>query len=171
VSRRDLFVVARLLVPATIAVALVAGVLPGRLELAIRIYALVVCAVGIGLALKVLGKAYPPAAPLFVVSRPPRGRRPVPEGLVVIERETAGGVASAFDLHQQLRSRLRVLAEGLLSTRRRMSLDADPEASRAALGEATWAIVRPDRPPPADRLASGVPIQELQVVVQSLEKT
>jgi hypothetical protein len=32
-----------------------------------------------------------------------------------------------------------------------------------------WALVRPDRPAPDDRLAGGVPVDELRNVVDALE--
>jgi hypothetical protein len=57
----------------------------------------------------------------------------------------------------------------LLTTRRRISLDAEPEAARAALGGEAYELVRPDRPPPQDRLARGLPADELGRVVRSLE--
>jgi hypothetical protein len=169
VTRRDLVLALRTVGPATIALGIVIGVLPGRAELVIRIYALVVGAVAIAIALRVLQRAYPPATSLPTPAAPERERRRVPETLAVIEREAAIGVLSAFELHQRLRPRLRLIAAGLLDTRRRMALDDDPEASRAALGNTTWELVRPDRRPPQDRLASGLPVESLRIVVKSLE--
>jgi hypothetical protein len=57
----------------------------------------------------------------------------------------------------------------LLSTRRGISLDSQPDAARAALGGEAYDLVRPDRPPPENRLARGLPVAELDRVVQSLE--
>jgi hypothetical protein len=168
--RRDAFRAVRLLVLPTLALAVVAGVLPGRAGLALRVYGLIVCAVVLRFAVDGLRKAYPPAQPL----RPPparaRGRRRRPSSLHRFENEAVLGVAGSFDLHHRLRPRVRRLAAGLLEARRRRSLDGDPEAARAALGDTTWNLVRPDRPPPADRLAPGLPISDLRVVVQSLEE-
>ena len=79
------------------------------------------------------------------------------------------GVARAFDLHFRLRPRLRGLASELLASRRGITLDAEPERARTALGDETWELVREDRPPPEDRIARGIPIRDLARVVESLE--
>jgi hypothetical protein len=50
-----------------------------------------------------------------------------------------------------------------------VSLDADLEESRRLLGDETWELVRPDRPPPEDRLARGIPPEALGRVVGTLE--
>jgi hypothetical protein len=167
--RRVIFAAVRLLVLPTLALGLVAGVLPGRAGLAVRVYALIVCAVVLRLAVDALRTAYPPSQPLRGSSARSRGRRRRPSSLHQIENEAALGVAGSFDLHHRLRPRVRRLAAGLLEARRRTSLDGDPDAAREALGETTWNLVRDDRPPPVDRLAPGLPISELRVVVQSLE--
>jgi hypothetical protein len=161
---------ARLLVVPTLALAVVVAFVPGRLAFAVRVYALILCAVVVGYALRSLRFAYPQAEPL----RSARRRAdavPRPSTLARIEHETALGIASAFDLHHRFRPRLRALAGGLLATRRRMSLDGDLDAARAALGEDTWQLVRRDRRAPEDRLARGLPASEVRSVVESLERT
>ena len=169
--RRDVLAALRLLIIPTIALAVVLGVLPGRAGLAIRVYALILCGVVLRVAVKTLERAYPPAQPLRrSAARSPDDRRP-PASLARLENQAALGVAGAFDLHHRLRPRLRRLAVGLIETRRRISLDGDPQAARAALGDTTWELVRADRPPPADRLARGLPISDLRSVVESLERT
>ncbi len=169
--RSDIRAGVRLLAAPTIALAVVAAFVPGRLGLAARIYALILCAVVIGYTVKLLRNAFPPATPLHPpAGRVARGRR-IPPSLARIENQAALGVAGAFDLHHRFRPRLRSLAGGLLATRRRLSLDRDPAASQRALGDTTWELVRPDRPPPEDRLARGLPISELRSVVESLERT
>lgn len=75
-----------------------------------------------------------------------------------------------FDLHRLLLPRLRSVAGGLLATRQRISLDADPEAARRVLGDETWDLVRRDRLPPEDRLARGIEPTDLRRVVESLER-
>ncbi len=168
-GRRAPLAALRLLILPTIALAVVVGVLPGRAGLAIRVYALILCAVILRFAVKALRRAYPPTEPL----RPGRARsrsRGRPASLARLENEAALGVAGAFDLHHRLRPRLRKLAAGLVETRRRISLDRDPAAARAALGETAWEVVRPDRPPPADRLARGLPISDLRSVVETFER-
>jgi hypothetical protein len=168
--KQDLRGAARLLIVPTLALLAVTGFLPGRAGLAVRIYALVLCAVALGLALRALQRAYPAAAPLRSPERrSQRARRP-PPSLARLEHLAALGVAGSFDFHHHLRPRLRTSALGLLSTRRRVSLDGDPESARRLLGDESYELVRHDRPPPEDRLGRGVPISDLRRLVESLER-
>jgi hypothetical protein len=168
--RRDLGSVLRALVAPTLALLVVGAFAPGRLELAARIYGLVACAVALGLALRALRRVYPRVRPL----RPPAirdsGGRRAPPSLARIEHEAALGVAGGLDLHLRLVPRIRAIAAGLLASRRRLDLDAQPDAARDILGLGTWELVREDRPSPDDRLARGLPTSELRLVVESLEK-
>ena len=168
--RADLLRAARFLVPATLALGFVAAFLPGRLELAARVYALVLCGLVLLLAIAALRRAYPPAAPLRPKPRRRAERRGPPPTLARIEQETALGVAGSFDLHHRLRPRLRAIAGSLLAIRRGVSLDGDPKGARRLLGDETWELVRRDRPPPEDRLARGLPPSTLHRVVDSLER-
>lgn len=167
--KRDLGSAAKVLVLPTLILLLTVGVVPGRLPLVIRLYALVVCAVALGLGLLALRRAYPRATPLRPGAGTGSRRRKPPPTLARLEDELALGVARAFDLHHRLVPRLRAIAAGLLSSRRRTSLDAEPDEARSILGEETWELVRPDRPPPEDRLAPGIPPEGLTRVVESLE--
>jgi hypothetical protein len=167
---RDLRVAGRLLIVPTLALLFVVAFVPGRAGLALRIYALVLCALALGVAVNALRRAYPAAAPLRRPGgRSERARRP-PPSLARLENLTALGVAGSFDLHHRLRPRLRTTAMGLLSTRRRVSLDGDPESARRILGDESYDLVRADRPPPEDRLGRGLPIPELRRVVESFER-
>ena len=150
--RRDLVRAARLLLVPTLALVAVALFLPGRLELCARVYALLVCAAALVVVLRALRRGYPP------------------QGLARIEHEAALGVAGAFDLHFRLRPRLHDIAAGLLQARRRISMDDEPGGACAVLGDATWELVRADRPPPEDRLGRGIPPAELIATVDSLER-
>ncbi len=168
--KRDLFGAARLLVVATLALGAVAAFGPGRIGLAVRIYALLLCAVALSLALAALRRAYPRASALRPARAGVDARRRPPPSLARLEHETAIGVAGSFDLHRRLAPRLRRIALGLLAARRRISLDGEPGTARAALGDETWELVRQDRPRPVDRLARGVPPATLARVVDSLER-
>jgi hypothetical protein len=168
--RRDLAGALRVLVVPTLALAAVAAFVPGRLELATRVYALVLCGSALALALLALRRAYPPAQPLRPRVRAARTRRRAPPALARIEHETALGVAGSFDLHFRLVPRLRAIAAGLLTARRQISLDRDPEAARDLVGDATFELVRADRRPPEDRLGRGIAVQDLGLVVDSLER-
>lgn len=165
---RDLLGAARFLAVPTIALIGLAIIAPGRLELGIRIYALIASAAAITIVLLALRRAYPPETALRELSPAASTRRP-PPGLARIEHEVALGVAGSFDLHYRLVPRLRALAAGLLASRRRVALDAGNEAPRAILGEDAWQLVRPDRLAPQERLAKGIPPSELQRVVDALE--
>jgi len=160
----------RVLVLPTLALVLIAGGAPGRLELAARIYALIVGGVGLVVALRALRRAEPSETPLRDRPRSPeRGRRP-PPSLARLEQLAALGVASSFDLQYRFVPRLRAIAAGLLACRRRIDLDDEPEAARRILGEETWELVRPARPAPRDRISRGLSPPQLTSVTESLER-
>ena len=166
--RSDILGAARALGVPTIALLGIALVVPGRLELAIRIYALILCAAVIVVFLLALRRAYPDETVLREsAKRAPR--RVPPPNLGRIEHETALAIAGSFDLHYHLVPRLRAVAAGLLGSRRNVSLTETPEAARAMLGDEAWELVRPDRPAPQDRLAKGIAPHELAHVVDALE--
>ncbi len=166
--RREIRRALRLLVVATLALVVIAAFVPGRLGLGARIYALVLCVTALVLALMALRRAFPAERPLREGGRAPSRPRP-PASLARIEHEAALAVASSFELHYRFAPRLRSIAAGLLASRRRISLAAQPAAARDALGDSTWELVRPDRPAPEDRLARGLTTHELERAVDSLE--
>ena len=166
----DLGLAARLLVLPTAVLGAVVAFAPGRVELAVRIYALLLAAVALVLALAALRRAYPRTRRLRSQTAAPSPAPGRPALLARMEHEAALGVASAFDLHHRLRPRLRRLASELLAARTGIFLDGDPERARSTLGEPTWELVRADRPVPDDRQARGIPISDLRTVVESLER-
>ena len=166
--RRGRGIVQALAAP-TIALALVLAFVPGRASVAIRVYVLLVAAVLVVVALRALGRAIPPQAPL-PAARSSAARAQPPAGLGRLEDEIALGVASAYDYHHRLRHRLHGLAEGLLAARRRIGLDREPDAARHALGEPTWELVRTDRRLPDDRLSRGPSHAALADAVTTLER-
>lgn len=169
--RPDLVRATRLLILPTLAVLAVVAFVPGRTELAVRVYALVLCGIALALTVAALRRAYPRATPLRPRTvQPGRAKRGSPAMLARLEHEVALGSAGSFDLHHHLRPRLRTIAAELLTARRRVSLDGDQPEARAFLGEEAWALVRKDRPRPADRLARGAPPEVLDRVVASLER-
>ena len=167
--RRDLATAGRVLVLPTLALLFAVAFAPGRLPLVVRIYALCASAVALGLGLAALRRAYPPTPPLRTDDSARPVRRSPPPTLARMEDELALGVAGAFDLHHRLAPRLRAVAAGLLLSRRRVSLTHDPEDAHRILGDEGWDVVRPDRPPPEDRLARGITQDGLARVVDSLE--
>ena len=156
----------------TLALVLVLAFVPGEGGLAARAYALLLCVFAFLLALAALRRGLPQERPLRPRAAKRRDEQPraIPETLERIEQETYLGVADAFDLHHRLRRRLRDLSAELLSSRRRISLDEQPEAARDVLGDVAWELVRPERPPPEDRFARGISTTELAKIVDSLER-
>ena len=169
--KSDIWRAARGLFLPTLAVLAILAFLPGWFDVAIRVYALVVTGVTLAVAIAALRRAYPPARPLRATKSPRQGgRRESPAMLARLEQEVVLGSAGSFDLHHQLRPRLRLLAGELLTSRRRHSLDRDATRAREVLGDETWDLVREDRPPPEDRLARGLPPEALGRIVASLER-
>jgi hypothetical protein len=88
-----------------------------------------------------------------------------PSELVRIEREITLGASSAGHLHTRLLPLLRDAATARLG----IDFDLHPGRARAALGEETWELLRPDRPAPVDRNAPGLPLRRVRAVVDRLE--
>jgi hypothetical protein len=78
--------------------------------------------------------------------------------------------ASAFHLHVRLRPLFREIAAHRLRKHYGVELESEPERARELVGTAAWELVRPDRLPPADRLAKGPPLSLLREVVDELER-
>lgn len=168
---RSALQLARFPVFLTLALAGALVVLPGRAEVVIRLYLLLLAAFALGSLLLRLRAALPErgVSPVdAALGRRPPARRRIPE-LERLEREVTLGQATAFDLHFRLRPTLRRIASELLRARRGIDLDASPDAARRALGEETWELVREDREPPVDRFARGLDLASLRKVVASLE--
>lgn len=144
---------------------------PGRAELWGHVYLVVVLAVVLAVVVALIRAAHPqPQSSTFeaALHRPPRSQERLPE-LAKLEREVTLAAASSFDLYYRLRPILRAIASGLLTTRRGIDLDHQPERARAALGEETWDLVRPDKEPPRDRHGPGVEPDQLRRLIDSVE--
>jgi hypothetical protein len=101
-----------------------------------------------------------------------RWRRPPPaeplRALEELEHAVEFGRTTAFDFHFRLRPHLvRAAAAGL--ARRGVGLEAEPGRARELLGDETWELVRPDRPAPERRNASGLELERLQRVLDRLD--
>jgi hypothetical protein len=168
VTRRLARAAARLVLP-TVVLGFVLAFKPGHAALALRIYALLLAAYALVIAIANLRRELPPATRLRV-HVPRRARQQPPETLERLEQEAILGVSSAFDLHYHLSPRLRSIARDLLAGRRGISLENDGVAARAVVGEEAWDLVRPDRPQPQDRLARGIPPADLSRIVTALER-
>ena len=166
--RHDALGGVRFLALPTIALVAIAFLAPGRAEVALRIYALLLSATLIVLLVLALRRAYPDERSLRKPG-PDTPARAAPPSLARIEHEVALGVAGSFDLHYRLVPRLRSVAAGLLDARRNVPLEAAPDRAHPLLGDDAWALVRPDRTTPQDRLGRGIAQAELDRAVAALE--
>jgi hypothetical protein len=96
-------------------------------------------------------------------------RSPQDSGEPALVRDLELSTYSAFHLHVRLRPVFREIAAHRLRTRYGIELDQEPGRARELVGAAAWEVVRPDRPPPEDRLATGPPLRELSLVTDELE--
>jgi hypothetical protein len=155
----------------TVALVIAVLVLPGRAELAVRVFVLLLAAFALAQLFGRLRSSLPApgVSPVdAALSRRPSAPGRVPE-LERIERAVMLGLTTTFDLHFRLRPTLRRIAAELLRARRGIDLDAEPERARRALGEETWELVREDREPPLDRFGPGLELASLRNVVTALE--
>jgi hypothetical protein len=145
-----------------LAAALATGA-PARL--ALQAWLLALGALGLLTAtLALRAPAQPSALERALRRKAPRPERPLQ--LERIEREVVLGCGSAFDLHYRLRHTLRQIAAQRLAERHGLELDA---AGPDVLTADTWALLRPDREPPRDRHAVGMPLGRLDTVLTEIE--
>lgn len=92
-----------------------------------------------------------------------------PAELVAIQRDVTLGASSARHFHSRLQPILRDVAAARLAARHNVDADRNPRAARRLLGDDTWEVVRPDREPPADPAAKGLPLRDLIAVLDRIE--
>jgi hypothetical protein len=97
-------------------------------------------------------------------------RYPSDSGELSLAHDVQQSVASSFHLHTRLRPLLREIAAHRLSTRFGVDLDREHERAEELIEGEAWELVRPERPPPSDRLAPGPPASYLSKVVEELER-
>lgn len=160
-----------LLLP-TVGLGIALAIAPDRAALEIHVWLLVVLGIVLLVLLATIRSVYPAAPSPFAESlRPaPPAVADRPGSLTRLEREVSMAGTAAFDVHYRLRPSLVVLASGLLSARRGISLEREPERAQAVLGDDAWELVRPDRPQPDQRLAGGIDARTLERVVVALER-
>lgn len=162
-----------LVVLGSIALGVALFLLPGRREVSADVYVLFLGAVGLALGVHATREASPDvhkpslAAELDDPLDVPPER---PRELERLEREVYLSLGSSFYLHHRMRPVLREIAAHRLLMRHGVDLDAKPEAAAALLGETAWSWLRPDRHEPRDRWATGPPLEELQAVVDAVER-
>jgi hypothetical protein len=153
---------------ATIAFAVVLAVRPVRADRIVAGYLLGLAAIGLAALVRSLSDdmgEQPASRFEHQMERAPE--QPVrPPELMRIEREITLGSSSAGHLHLRLLPLLREIATAKLG----IELDRRPEQASAALGDEAWELLRPDRPPPADRTAPGLPLRRIRALVDTLER-
>jgi hypothetical protein len=97
-------------------------------------------------------------------------RRPSESGGLTLVRDLDLSILSALHLHIRLRPLLREIAAHRLRAHYGVDLDAEPARARELVGPAAWEVVRPDRPPPDDRLSAGPPLSYFREVAAELER-
>jgi hypothetical protein len=155
---------------ATLTAGILLVVAPEHAGLVGHLWLVAILAIALGVALVRLRAALPrrasPFDAAFAAKSLPAAR---PASLARIEREVTLSTGTAFDVHYRLRPVLRTVATGLL-LRRGIDLERSPERAHAVLGPDVWELVRPDRPPPSNRTAPGMPIAEVERAVDQLEQ-
>ena len=91
-----------------------------------------------------------------------------PAQLVRVERIVEWAGSSAVDAHARLRPVLVEIAEVRLA-QLGVRLDRDIAEAHRLLGPKAWDLLRPDRPPPEDRDASGIAPRDLEEILDALE--
>ena len=153
---------------ATIALLLARLFEPNRFELELDVYILVVGGLLLLNVVILIREAYPLEQSATQIARALEQDDPelqrLPE-LERVERELTMATATSFDLHTRFRPLARDIASSRLAARGRKLEESEDE-----LGEELWALVRPDRAPPADRRGRGLAPEQLRAIVDSLER-
>lgn len=140
------------------------------MRLAAEVAFIVLGAVGAAVCLAALAVRLPAGRPVFESGLQLRARTDLwPAQLVRLERTVAWSGSSAMDAHTRLRPVLVEIAEARMA-RRGVRLERDLAEARRLLGPMAWEVVRPDRPPPADRDAPGIAARDLEEILDALEK-
>jgi hypothetical protein len=156
--------------PATIVLFLARRLAPGRHDLELDIYVLVLGLFALLAVMALLREVAPlewrselEEALVHEHADPPR----IAE-LDRLQREVSMGASFAFDLHFRLRPIFREIAAARLE-RRGLDLDSGGDQVRELLGEEVWEVVRPDREPPSHRHGEGPGPAEVEKAVERLE--
>jgi len=157
-----------LIVLATIALVLIAAVVPGVAMLAVRWYLVgvaVLATVGTIQAIAARFPAYDRSRE-NPFARRSRDSDELPQRLREIDRLVAYSRWSAVDYDERLRPILYAIARQRLAAYRSIASETDPAAARALLGERVWALIAPRR---TGRDARVLSVAELGTIVTALE--
>jgi hypothetical protein len=160
-----------LAVPVVIALVAARMISPGRKELELDVFVLVLGCLGLAVLAAELGRLAPTAERSLVeeaLDPDPVEERPIAD-LLRLERELSMASARQFDLHYRLRPVLRDVAAAQLE-RRGLALDSGRPAVRELLGEELFELTAPGREPPKNRLAPGPGVEGLDRTISRLER-
>jgi hypothetical protein len=153
---------------ATLALVVLLAVRPLPADRIAAGYVLVLAAIGLAAITRSLSSASSeqPASQFDRMLTRPVEQASRPAELVRIKREITLGAASAGHLHVRLLPLLREVASAKLG----VDLELRPERAKTLLGDDAWKLLRPDRPAPEDRTATGLPLRRLRALVDTLER-
>jgi hypothetical protein len=152
----------------SIIAAIVAFATSGGEALLLDVYLLCIGGVLLLALVRIVNANVPRSSP-FDAALAAMRRHPSDSGAPELTRDLELATLNEFHLHNRVRPVLREIAANRLQSRYGIDLDAEPVRARELVGAATWDLVRPDRPVPADRLATGLSVAELSAVVTELE--
>lgn len=154
----------------TLALALARSLAPGRHELELDIYVLILGGMAVLAVTSWLRQTVPESSHSELEDAlAPSPAEPVRIAeLDRLEREIYMGAARVFDLHYRLRPIFREIAAGRLE-QRGLVLDSGSADVRAALGDELWELVRPDVESPAGRQAEGPGVDYVRARIEALE--
>jgi hypothetical protein len=154
-------------------IALVAArmISPGRKDLELDVFVLVLGLLGLLVLAAELGRLVPSAEGSLVedaLEPDPVEERPI-AGLIRLERELSMASARQFDLHYRLRPVLRDVASARLE-QRGIDLDSGRPVVQELLGDELFELTAPNREPPKNRLAPGPGVEGLDRTISRLER-
>jgi hypothetical protein len=158
-------------VPVVIALVAARTISPGRKELELDIFVLVLGGLGLAVLAAELRRVAPTARGSLVeaaLDPEPAEERPVAD-LLRLERELLMASARQFDLHLRLRPIFRDIAAARLE-RRGLNIDSGNPKVRDLLGDELFELTARDREPPANRLAPGPGVKGLDRTIGRLER-
>jgi len=160
-----------LAVPLVIALVAARMISPGRRELELDLFVLVLGGLGLMVLAAELGRLAPTAGESLVeqaLEPEPPEERPIAD-LLRLERELSMASARQFDLHYRLRPVLRDVATARLE-QRGIDIDSGRPVVQELLGDELFELTAPNREPPKNRLAPGPGIEGLDRTISRLER-
>ena len=160
-----------LAVLAAIALLVARMVSPGRKDLELDVFILVLGGIGLLVLAAELRRLAPTAERSLVegaLEPEPAEERPIAD-LLRLERALSMASARQFDLHYRLRPILRDVAAAKLE-QRGLDLDSGRPVVQELLGDELFELTAPDREPPANRLAPGPDVEGLERTIGRLER-